>query len=82
MAIEFLYDFVSQEFECFERETVHAVFLWKYLGRGSFLDKLLNVLFSGKMLNKISEKEKTKGNMMVLLQEVKGEKRVLEEVGR
>lgn len=79
MAIEFLYDFVSQEFECFERETV---FLWKYLGRGSFLDKLLNVLFSGKMLNKISEKAKTKGNMMVLLQEVKGEKRVLEEVGR
>lgn len=46
------------------------------------MDKLLNVLFSGKMLNKISEKEKTKGNMMVLLQEVKGEKRVLEEVGR
>lgn len=79
MAIEFLYDIVSQEFECFERETV---FLWKYLGRGGFLDKLLNVLFSGKMLNKISEKEKTKGNMMVLLQEVKGEKRVLEEVGR
>lgn len=39
------------------------------------MDKLLNALFLGKVLNKMSEKAKSKGNMMLLLQEVKGEKK-------
>lgn len=56
-------------------ETVHAVFLWRYLVRGGFLDKLLNALFLGKVLNKMSEKAKSKGNMMLLLQEVEGGKK-------